>query len=160
MTHDFGGEHCRINLIRVAEGLGRVNEVAHARRERAELAATDPAKAALNARLTAVLGGKSSPEDEPERIQLAYRAFELARCASSARLYSDALANDPKLVDDRQAGHRYNGACPPTWRPLARAEMSRPSMMPPGPICASKPDTGSRQSLPHWPRSRAPVPPK
>ncbi len=31
--------------------------------------------------------------------------------AVSARLYAEALANDPKLADDRQAQHRYNAAC-------------------------------------------------
>jgi hypothetical protein len=31
--------------------------------------------------------------------------------ASSARLYGEALGNNPKLADDRQAEHRYNAAC-------------------------------------------------
>jgi tetratricopeptide (TPR) repeat protein len=98
------------NLIRAAKGLGRADEAAKARTERAELAATDPAMAALKARLDAVLNGQA-PEDNAERIQLACRASEKALWASSAQLYAKALANDPKLADDRQAGHRYNAAC-------------------------------------------------
>ena len=31
--------------------------------------------------------------------------------ASSARLYAEALANDPKLADDRRTQHAYNAAC-------------------------------------------------
>ena len=57
-----------------------------------------------------MLGGQD-PKDNAERIQLANRAYEKALHASSARLYAEALANDPKLGDDRQAQHRYNAAC-------------------------------------------------
>ncbi len=63
------------NLIRVADALGHGDEAAQARRELAELAADDPANAALDARLTAVLKGQA-PKDDDERIQLAYRANE------------------------------------------------------------------------------------
>ena len=31
--------------------------------------------------------------------------------AAAARFWAEALEADPKLVDDRQAGHRYNAAC-------------------------------------------------
>ncbi len=65
----------------------------------------------LDARLAAVLTGTKKPKDDAERIQLANRAYEKALHATSARLYAEALANDPKLADDRQAGHRYNAAC-------------------------------------------------
>ena len=65
----------------------------------------DPAKAALDARLAAVLKGKETPRNDAERIQLAYRAYEKALHASSARLFAEALANDPKLADDRQTQH-------------------------------------------------------
>jgi len=98
------------NLIQAAEGLGRADQAAKARSELAELTANDAAKAALDARLAAVLKGQA-PKDEAERLRLADRAYETALHATSARLYAEALANDPKLADDRQAGHRYNAAC-------------------------------------------------
>ena len=98
-------------LIRVAQVLGRVDEADKARRELAELAATDPARAALDERLAAVLKGVQKPKNDAERMQLAYRAYEKASHAASARLFAEALANDPKLADDRQAQHRYNAAC-------------------------------------------------
>src|SRR5262245_56549871 len=64
------------NLIRAAEGLGRTDEADAARRELAELVASDPAMiAALDGRLSAVLAGQP-PKDELERLALAYRAHE------------------------------------------------------------------------------------
>ena len=99
------------NLITAAEGLGRADAANDARRQLAELAATDPVKAALDARLAAVLKGGQIPKNDGERIQLAFRAYEKALHSSSARLYAEALANEPKLADDREAQHRYNAAC-------------------------------------------------
>ena len=61
--------------------------------------------------LAAVLEGKATPRNDPERIGLAYRAHANAFSASSAHLFGEALANDPKLGDDRQAQHRCNAAC-------------------------------------------------
>ncbi len=98
------------NLLRAAEGQGRPIEANRARRELAELTAADPAQAALDARLAAVLKGQA-PKDNSERIQLAFRAYEKALHASSARLYAEALANDGNLALDRQAQHRYSAAC-------------------------------------------------
>ncbi|MFI5454550.1 MAG: protein kinase [Isosphaerales bacterium] len=98
-------------LMVAATGLGRADLADQARRELADLAAIDPAKSALDARLAAVLKGKETPKNDAERIGLAYRAYEKALHASSARLYAEALANTPKLTDDRQAQHRYNAAC-------------------------------------------------
>ena len=103
----FLGNHLT-NLVAAAEGLG--DEAGDARRQLAELIASDPAKAALDARLTAVLGGEP-PGDDSERIGLALRAYQKALHAASARLFAEALANDPKLGDDRRAQNRYNAAC-------------------------------------------------
>ena len=100
-----------IGLTRATEGLGRNAEADQARRELADLTTSDPAKAALDARLAAVVSGKESPKDDAERIQLAYRAYEKALHATSARLFALALANNPKLADDRQTQHAYNAAC-------------------------------------------------
>ncbi len=99
------------NMIRAAEGLGRSDLAEQARRELAGLTAGDPGKAALDARLAAVLGGKESPKNDAERIGLAVRASEKSLHAASARLYGEALANDPKLAGDRRAQHAYNAAC-------------------------------------------------
>ena len=97
-------------LIRAARGLGRTDESTEATRERAALRDSDPRAAALDARLAAVLGGKQSPADELERTRLAFRAYQKSLHASSARLYAEAVANDPKLAADRRAQHLYNAA--------------------------------------------------
>ena len=97
-------------LIIAAEGLGRADEAAEAKRERDVLVNSDPKIVALDARLAAVLKGQT-PKDDDDRIQLALRASEKALHAGSARLFAEALANDPKLGDDRQAQHVYNAAC-------------------------------------------------
>ena len=99
------------NLVLAANGLGRTDEADQARRELAVLAADDPAKAPLDARLAAILAGSAKPKDDAERIQLASQACEMALHAGSTRLYAEALANKPSLSDDRQAQHRYNAAC-------------------------------------------------
>lgn len=98
-------------LIRAAEALGHADEAAQTRRELAELVASDPAKEDLDALLAAVLNGSKKPTNNAERIQLADRANEKAMHAAAFRLYAEALANDPKLVDSRQMQHRYNAAC-------------------------------------------------
>ncbi len=98
------------NLIRAAEGLGRTDEADLARRQLTELTANKPGSAALDARLANVIKG-GAPKDDPERLALAYRAYEKGLHAASAGLFAEALANDPKLGDDRQAQHAYNAAC-------------------------------------------------
>ncbi len=58
-----------------------------------------------------MLSGKETHKDDAERIQLADRAYQKALHATSACLFAEAIASDPKLADDRQAVHRYNAAC-------------------------------------------------
>jgi len=99
------------NLIRVAEAQCSPNLADKARRALTELATSNPALAALDARLAAVFTDTKTPRAGAERTELAYRAYEKALYASSAQLYAEALANDPKLADDRQLQHRYNAAC-------------------------------------------------
>jgi tetratricopeptide (TPR) repeat protein len=105
LTNHFTG------LIMAAKGLGDAEGVAEARKERETVRDSDPAMAALNARLSAILGGGQSPKDQTERLKLARRAYEKALHVVAARLWAEALAADPKLVDDRQAQHRYAAAC-------------------------------------------------
>ncbi len=85
-------------LVRAARGLYRTDEATEAARERAALRDSDPRDAALDVRLAAVLGGKQSPADEPERTRLAFRAYRKSLHASSARLCAEAVANDPRLA--------------------------------------------------------------
>jgi hypothetical protein len=97
-------------LTSAAGALGNDGEVSAAQRELDELVANDPANAALDQRLAAVIRGET-PKDNPERLQLAYQACEKKLYGESARLYGEAMEADPKLGDDRQAQHRYNAAC-------------------------------------------------
>ena len=99
------------NLMKAANGFGRSDEAARAQRELEALRDSEPQIVALDTRLLDVLNGKETPENEAERLQLAYRAYEKSLHAASARLFTEALANDPKLADDRQSQHRYNAAC-------------------------------------------------
>jgi serine/threonine-protein kinase len=101
------------NLIEAAKALGNDDETRAAQRELDGLVSSDPAKAALDQRLAAVIRGET-PKDNRERLQLAYRACEKKLYCESAHLFDDALQPDPKLADDRQAQHRYNAACAAT----------------------------------------------
>jgi hypothetical protein len=99
------------NLIKAARGLGDTDGVAKAERERTELRDSEPAMMALDARLSAILQGDQQPRDNLERLQLAQRAYDKAIHAAAAKLWAEALDADPKLAEERQAGHRYNAAC-------------------------------------------------
>ena len=66
---------------------------------------------ALEARLPALLRGDDSPKDNAERLALGQVGYATKRFAASARFFGDALAEDPKLGDDREAQHRYTAAC-------------------------------------------------
>ncbi len=98
------------NLIEAAEALGSAAEAADAKRELLDLRNSDPQVVALDARLAAVLNGQA-PKNDAERIQLALRAYAKSLHSASEKLFAEALANNPKLADDRQAQHRYNAAC-------------------------------------------------
>jgi serine/threonine-protein kinase len=117
----FLGNHLR-SLINAAKGLGNEDEARAVQRELGELVANDPAKAALDQRLAAVIRGET-PKDNREQLQLAYRAYEKKLFGDSTRLYRGALDADPKLAGDRRAQHRYNAACAAA---LAAASMTGP----------------------------------
>jgi hypothetical protein len=99
------------DLIGVSRELGDSEGAAEAERELAKHRDSDPAMVALDARLAGVIQGDQTPRDNSERLALAQRAYDTARHAAAARLWAEALERDPKLADDRQAGHRYNAAC-------------------------------------------------
>ena len=90
--------------------LGRTDLATEASRDRDALRDSNPQYVALDARLAEVLGGKKVPADALERTRLAFRAYEKSFPTSSARLYSEALANEPRLAADRRAEHLYNAA--------------------------------------------------
>jgi hypothetical protein len=123
----FLGNHLR-NLVEAAKAIGKDDEARVAQRELDELAATDPAKIALDQRLAAAIRGEA-PKDNRERLQLAYRAYEKKLYAASTRLFGDALDANAKLADDRRVLHRYNAACAAA---LAAAERATPTL--PSPI--------------------------
>jgi tetratricopeptide (TPR) repeat protein/tRNA A-37 threonylcarbamoyl transferase component Bud32 len=99
------------NLIFAARGLGDSEGMAEAERELAKLRASDPVSAALDARLAAIVKGNEQPRDEMDRLRLAQRAYDKALHGTAARLWGEALAKNPKLGDNLQAGRRYNAAC-------------------------------------------------
>jgi serine/threonine protein kinase/tetratricopeptide (TPR) repeat protein len=99
------------NLIRANKGLGDAEGVAEAERQLAKFRESDPELIALDARLAAVIRGDQAPKDDSDRLELADRAYEKALHAASARLYAEALTNDPKLAEIRKPEHRYNAAC-------------------------------------------------
>jgi tetratricopeptide (TPR) repeat protein len=69
---------------------------------------------ALSNRLPAILRGEAKPGDNAERLVFARMAFDRKSFAGAARLWGEAMESDPRLGDDRQAGHRYNAACAAT----------------------------------------------
>ena len=132
------------NLIIASRGLGDPEGVAEAERELAKLRDSDPATVALDARLSAILKGDQLPKDEAERLALAQRAYDKAFHGKAARLWAEALEANPKLGQDRQAGHRYNAACAASLAGCGQGKDDPPPMRPPRPGFASRPSAGSR----------------
>jgi eukaryotic-like serine/threonine-protein kinase len=67
--------------------------------------------AALADRLPALLKGEDRPKDVPERLALARICYDKKFHAAAARFWAEALEADPRIGENRQAGHRYNAAC-------------------------------------------------
>ena len=65
---------------------------------------------ALANRFPAVLRGEDKPKDNADRLGFAQMAYDRKHFDVAARLWNEALASDPKISNDRQAGHRYNAA--------------------------------------------------
>jgi tetratricopeptide (TPR) repeat protein len=105
MFHHLNG------LLLTSRLLGDPGGMAEADRELAKLRDSDPATAALDARLAAILKGVQQPKGEAERLALAQRAYDKGFHATAARLFGEALRANPKLADSREAAHRYNAAC-------------------------------------------------
>jgi serine/threonine-protein kinase len=75
--------------------------------EAAQWVARAERELALSTRFPAMIRGEDRPRDDLERLTLARMAFDRKLFAAAARLWSEAMASDPKLRDDRQAGHPY-----------------------------------------------------
>jgi hypothetical protein len=90
--------------VREQNGVGLTD----VRRADEEIAATG-AERSLMSRLSEVLNGKQ-PADTNEAAALAQCAANLSLHATAARLWSLALAGDPKTADDRHALLRYDAA--------------------------------------------------
>ena len=120
---DHAEAHCNLGLIRLAEGdyagavdlLRRGHELgtkqAGWRYPSAQWVAQAERTAAIAGRLPALLKGEERPKDTLERLAVAQMLYDRQCHAAAARFWAEALEADPKLVDDRQAGHRYNAAC-------------------------------------------------
>jgi eukaryotic-like serine/threonine-protein kinase len=68
--------------------------------------------AELDGRLLAVLEGKGQPKDATERLGFASLCQQhRQRYAAAARLFDEAFAAQPALVENLASGHRYNAAC-------------------------------------------------
>jgi eukaryotic-like serine/threonine-protein kinase len=99
------------NLVETAQGLGDSHGLAEAKKTLSEFLDSAPETVALDARLAAIIRGDQSPKDATERLRLAQRAYEKALYATAVRLWTEAFAINPNLVNDRQTGSRYNAAC-------------------------------------------------
>ena len=96
-------------LVIADKNLGRNDEAGKARDELFELI-RDPTKSQVDERLAAILKGQA-PANDTERLELANLAYRKGLHGTSARLFAQALTNDPKLGEDRQAQHAYDAAC-------------------------------------------------
>jgi len=75
-----------------------------------QIARTERYKA-LALRLPAILRGAEEPSDPAQRLEFAQICHYLRRYAAATRLFTEALAADPKLGDDMTNGTRYSAAC-------------------------------------------------
>ena len=69
------------------------------------------AEALILPHLSAYLAGTYQPQDNQERLELVKPCRIARRDVAETRLHASLFAADPKLADDRKAGHRYNAAC-------------------------------------------------
>jgi Putative restriction endonuclease len=126
------------------------------RKPSAQWVATAERLAALADRLPALLNGEDHPGDIPERLVLAQMCYNKKLHVAAARFWAEALKEDPKLGDGRQAWHRYNAA---RSAALASPERARTNHRPtnrPGPSSVSRLATGSSSNWPPGPRSSNP----
>jgi tetratricopeptide (TPR) repeat protein len=148
--------HC--NLGRVLEQKGEFNEALIYRRRGHELGSKNPhwpypsaqcvrnceRLVELDGKLSAILRGQKQPADTAERLALARLCVMPCkkRYVVAERYFRKVFEKEPKLLDDLDAGHRYNAACAAAQAGCGQARM-RTSLIPTNaPACASKLSTG------------------
>ena len=128
---DLAEAHCNLGLAlgrqgRYAESLAELRLGHEIGSKRTDWRLPSARWVALAERLPAVLAGTAQPADAAQRLSFAQMAYDAKRYAAAARLWSDALAADPKLGDDRRAPHRYNAVCAAVLAAAGRAEGEPP----------------------------------
>jgi tetratricopeptide (TPR) repeat protein len=94
-----------IACFRKAISLNPKYPMAHTNLARAERFAP------VQGKLPALLKGDYQPQTNDERLALAELCYHQRRYRTSAGLYADAFATDPKVAADLKAEHRYGAAC-------------------------------------------------
>jgi serine/threonine-protein kinase len=79
----------------------------------------------LDKTLPDVLNGKQQLTSAEKKIDYAQLCYTKRLFAASARLFEEAFAVDPALVNNYRAGHRYSAACAAAQAGASRAEDSR-----------------------------------
>ncbi len=79
-------------------------------RDKAALAKLPAEEQKAFTQLWANVAKAAEPADNAERLTFAQLAHDLKQFAFATRLWTEALASDPTLGDDRQRQHRYNAA--------------------------------------------------
>jgi tetratricopeptide (TPR) repeat protein len=119
---NFADAHAILGLILLQSGsyeeavteLRRGQKLGSKVAESAELVRQAERMVSLSKRLPAVLAGADKPLNAPEGLAFALMAYHSRRYDSSAKLFAEALAAEPKLADDRRKEHRYDAACSAT----------------------------------------------
>jgi tetratricopeptide (TPR) repeat protein len=123
LKDDHAEAYC--NLGHLLRGVGRYAEALTEFRRGHDLGSRRPAwrypsaqwvrecerLVALDARLPAVLKGDRRPANTTERITFGQLCYDRKLHSAATKLYLEAFQADPKLVEDREAGHAYNAAC-------------------------------------------------
>jgi tetratricopeptide (TPR) repeat protein len=128
---DYAEAHCNLGFVlrgqgQYAESLAELRVGHGLGSKRPDWRYPSAAWVAEAERLAAVLAGTARPADAAEGLAFAQTAYDTKRYAGAARFWSEALAADPKLSDDRGAQHRYNAACAAALAATGRAEGEPP----------------------------------
>jgi WD40 repeat protein/tetratricopeptide (TPR) repeat protein/tRNA A-37 threonylcarbamoyl transferase component Bud32 len=110
----------RYMLAQALMATGKLNEAVAESDEALKLAPGDPATTSLRAelmrmqallpKLDAFVAGTTEPADNTERILLARVCIHRGKFAQGARFYAEAIAADPKLVDNPAEIHALRAA--------------------------------------------------